>query len=210
MLADLRQCWYFISQVVLALSLSGCLVADARAFLLAVGEIIHARHQGRSRVAPPIMATSRESRQFFFLLCGSKPGATMQYTWMLLVLLMPVLAAADAYECAVTRKVHIENEYTEAHLKQGQFSVKIEENEEGAYLSRCSFVLSQGKVTCDHYKVDKVVQDPYIKVKKYYVFASQFDVQLFDNMTFVENNGRADIAFGKCKRLVKNIPKTGG
>jgi hypothetical protein len=37
------------------------------------------------------------------------------------------------------------------------------------------------------------------EIRKYYVFAGQFDVQLFENsMTFIENNGRGSIAMGKC------------
>ena len=47
--------------------------------------------------------------------------------------------------------------------------------------------------------VDKVATGKYVKIKKFDVFESQFDVQLFLNMEFVENNGRGGISFGKCK-----------
>ena len=38
-----------------------------------------------------------------------------------------------------------------------------------------------------------------VKIKKFYVFDSQFDVQLFADLTFVENDGRTGISFGKCQ-----------
>ena len=37
------------------------------------------------------------------------------------------------------------------------------------------------------------------RIKKYYVFRSQFDVQVFSDLSFLENNGRGDIAYGKCE-----------
>ena len=50
-----------------------------------------------------------------------------------------------------------------------------------------------GKFTCDEYKVDRIEKSFLFEseIRKYYVFASQFDVQLFENsMTFIENDGR--------------------
>lgn len=76
--------------------------------------------------------------------------------------------------------------------------MKIEETRTGAYLSRCSYALSVARVTCDRYEVDKVVLDDVAQIKKYYVFRSQFDVQLFANQSFIENNGRGGIAYGTC------------
>ena len=46
---------------------------------------------------------------------------------------------------------------------------------------------------------DLVFPDEYQKIKKYYRFRGQFDVQLFPSLFFVENNGRGGIAFGKCR-----------
>ena len=118
---------------------------------------------------------------------------------IVLILCMPALAAAVEYNCKVEKKLNSENSYTPEHIEKSQFSVKVEENSGGAFLSRCSFSSSATKVTCDRYQVDKVVFDENIKIKKYYVFRSQFDVQLYSNLSFIENNGRGDIAYGKCK-----------
>ena len=115
-----------------------------------------------------------------------------------LFLFLPTIVQAVEYGCKVTKKLDSEREYTAQQLSKGQFSVLIEEIRDSSFLSRCSFVSSEGKVTCDRYKVDRVSFDKYVNIKKYYVFDSHFDVQLFSNLTFVENNGRGGIAFGKC------------
>ena len=77
----------------------------------------------------------------------------------------------------------------------------VTEDERGdtVFVSRCSYAASVQKVTCDRYKMDKVVFDKNVQIKKYYLFQSQFDVQIFRDLSFVENNGRGGIAFGKCR-----------
>lgn len=47
--------------------------------------------------------------------------------------------------------------------------------------------------------MEKVVFDENVKIKKYYLFRSQFDVQLFPDLSFLENNGRGSIAYGQCR-----------
>jgi len=108
------------------------------------------------------------------------------------------LAQAVEYNCKVGKKFSAEHTYSVPELEKGQFSVKIVDEGESAILSRCSVTLSANKVTCDRYIVDKIIFDENVKIKKYYVFRSHFDVQVFSNLSFVENNGRGGIAFGKC------------
>ncbi len=115
-----------------------------------------------------------------------------------LLFFMPVMVQAVEYHCIVEKKFDAEREYTPAQIEKGKYSVQIEENGDTTFVSRCSFSPSAQKVTCDRYQMDKVVQDYNVKIKKYYLFGSQFDVQLFASLLFVENNGRGSIAFGKC------------
>ena len=112
--------------------------------------------------------------------------------------MFPFTAQAAEYHCQVQQKFNSEHKYTQSQIEKGQFSVRIEENGSAAFVSRCSYTPSEQKVICDRYAVDKVVQDSHMKIKKYYVFRSQFDVQLWPSLAFVENNGRGGIAFGKC------------
>lgn len=118
---------------------------------------------------------------------------------ILLAFCMPGFATAAEYDCKVGKKLESEATYTSHQIEQGQFSVKIEESGGGAFVSRCSFAPSANKITCDRYQVDKIVFDEKVKIKKYHVFRSQFDVQLFPDLSFVENNGRGGIAYGKCR-----------
>ena len=123
----------------------------------------------------------------------------LRFSVIILVLCVPTFAAAAKYDCKVEKKFDSENTYTANKIEKGQFSVKIEDSGGGAFVSRCSLSPSANKITCDRYQVDKVVFDEKVKIKKYYVFQSQFDVQLFSDLLFVENNGRGGIAYGKCR-----------
>jgi len=117
---------------------------------------------------------------------------------VIVLLGVSVHAHAVEYRCKVEKKFDFENVYSRSHIEKGQFSVLVEEKASSAFLSRCSFSPSDQKVTCDRYEVDKIVFDENVKIKKYYVLRSHFDVQVFPDLSFVENNGRGDIAFGKC------------
>ena len=123
----------------------------------------------------------------------------LRVSTLFLALCLPGFAVAVEYDCKVGKKLEPEASYIAQQLEKRQFSVKIEEGGDGAVLSRCSFALSANKVTCDRYQVEKIVFDENVKIKKYYVFRSQFDVQLFPDLSFLENNGRGGIAFGKCR-----------
>lgn len=120
---------------------------------------------------------------------------------LLIILAFGGEAGAAVYECLVSKKIDSEGAYTGGDIKKYRPSVKIEELENSSFLSRCSFTPSARKITCDRYAVDKIVLDANMGIKKFYVFRSQFDVQIFSTLTFVENNGRGGIAFGKCRLL---------
>ncbi len=108
------------------------------------------------------------------------------------------LAHGVEYRCKVEKKFNFENVYSQAQIEKWQFSVLVEENRDSAFLSRCSFSPTAKRVSCDRYEVDKIEFEENVKIKKYYVFRSHFDVQVFSDLSFIENNGRGDIAFGKC------------
>ena len=127
-------------------------------------------------------------------------GNQMKYLLIPFLIFQSQIALANSYECKVTRKVGPEKSVSESELKKWQHSIKIHDNTKPE-LERCSFAPSQNKVTCDKYTVDKVEVDKFIGVKKFYYFRGQFDVQLYQDMTFIENNGRSGISFGKCKHL---------
>ena len=111
----------------------------------------------------------------------------------------PAIAFTE-YNCPVSNKWDTNNIYSQAMIDKWKYAVVIREHSDSAYLSRCSND-SSGKFTCDEYKVDRIETSSVLgsEISKYYVFASQFDVQLFENTkTFIENNGRGSIAMGTC------------
>jgi hypothetical protein len=107
---------------------------------------------------------------------------------------------AFTYDCQVSKKFDSERSYSQAEIEKWKFSIKIIDLSP-PQLARCSHSTSTNSITCDTYKVDKVSVDEHINAKKFYHFSSQFDVQLFRDLSFIENNGRGGFAYGKC--LVK-------
>ena len=102
---------------------------------------------------------------------------------------------ADAFElwCKVERKLNQEMEYGKKYIDEQRFGLFIRHSDTGASLSRCS-----GSSACDEYQVDHVEYAQSAGIVKYYHFRGHFDVQLYPDLTFIENNGRGDIAWGKC------------
>ena len=119
---------------------------------------------------------------------------------LFLLLLFPTFVYSTTYDCKVTRKIGPENIVSESELKKWKFSIKIHDIPKPE-LERCSFTPSQNRVTCDRYTVDRVEIDKFVGIKKFYFFTGQFDVQLYPDMRFVENNGRGGISYGICEKL---------
>ena len=107
---------------------------------------------------------------------------------------------SSSYECVVTRKLDFQNNYSQSEIDKFKYSVRIKD-EKNPEIERCSFTPSEKKITCDKYLVDRVEVDKNVGIKKFYHFTSQFDVQLYPDMRFVENNGRGGISYGKCEKL---------
>ncbi len=119
---------------------------------------------------------------------------------LFILLLQSSLSYAISYDCKVTRKVGVNDTVSESDLEKWKYSVKIHDTNKPE-LERCSFVSSKNTVTCDKYSVDKVEIDKYVGIKKFYYFTGQFDVQLYPDMRFVENNVRGVISYGKCEKF---------
>ena len=126
-------------------------------------------------------------------------GSALRISIFILFITVPAVTQAADYHCEVKKKFDTENVYSQVHIQKYRYSVLVEERGASANLSRCSFAPSVQKITCDRYEANKVVFDEHVKLKKYYQFRSQFNVQIFADLSFIENNGRGGIAFGTCK-----------
>jgi hypothetical protein len=112
---------------------------------------------------------------------------------------------AATYRCDISRQAMIGQDgkieaAQQEMIKKRQQSVLIEDESE-AFVERCSFLERIGSVTCDRYRIDHVAVDRNINAKKFYLFRAQFDIQLYQNLTFIENNGRGGVTTGKCLML---------
>ena len=117
----------------------------------------------------------------------------------LVVIMISTNVYSISYQCDVTRKLDSSVVYPSSQIQKYQYSVVINDDKDPSF-ERCSYVDSQNKITCDKYKVDRVETDKYVGIKKFYHFSSQFDVQLYPDLKFVENNGRGGISYGECKK----------
>jgi hypothetical protein len=112
-------------------------------------------------------------------------------------------AEAVIYDCRVDRKFDRERIYSAQDLEKYRPRVLIDLSDDAAHLSRCSIsIINGGAETCDKYKADYATFDANVDVSKFYVFESQFNVQLFSDSYFIEDNGRGTISFGTCTKLV--------
>ena len=127
---------------------------------------------------------------------------TQYFATFLIIIFCASSSYAVTYECPVSQKLDNNIGYfSKEKLEKYKFSIRVTDDSSHATLSRCGFDSGSSKVTCDNYEVDKIVSSLNRDIKKYYVFSSHFDVQIFSDMQFVENNGRMTIAFGTCHIL---------
>ena len=119
-----------------------------------------------------------------------------------LMLMHVAFSHAGTFECKVEKKYSADLSViqTKQEVEKSNFNIKIQEAQDTT-VKRCSFAPSQNAVTCDTYSADRVefTNTQFVKIKKFYVTNSQYDIQIFEDLSFIENNGRGSIAYGKCK-----------
>lgn len=117
-------------------------------------------------------------------------------------LLLATPATAEQMLCRVYQKIDVlaGYAYTPEQVEAWQPSVRLNTNSQT--ISRCSFSSSAGTVTCDDYRIDRIeAASGFVDIVKFYYFAGQFDLQIFDGLKFIENNGRGAIAIGNCSKI---------
>jgi hypothetical protein len=118
------------------------------------------------------------------------------------LLLHVAFSHAGSFECKVEKKYSADLSViqTKQEVDKSNFNIKVQEAQDTT-VKRCSYAPSQNAVTCDTYSADRVefTNTQFVKIKKFYVTNSQYDIQIFEDLSFIENNGRGSIAYGKCK-----------
>lgn len=119
-----------------------------------------------------------------------------------LAVIVAEISTAGTFECKVENKYSADLSViqTKQEVEKSNFNIKVQEGQDTT-VKRCSFAPSQNAVTCDTYTADRVefTNTPFVKIKKFYVTNSQYDIQIFEDLSFIENNGRGSFAYGKCK-----------
>lgn len=123
-----------------------------------------------------------------------------QLLLIFLITQVSALALAVEFQCDVVKKYSSLGEESSENLNKYKYQSRIKENGKKATFSRCSIETNKG-LTCDDYIVDKIEKDDHVGNKKYYYFRGQADLQIFKDLTGVENNGRGQISYLKCKAL---------
>ncbi len=125
----------------------------------------------------------------------------MKIVYLLFMTFIAQAAYAATYECIVDKKYAADLSKIQSKAEIDLYKSKLTIKESPKLtIDRCSFAPSQNAVTCDILELDRVefTNTQFVKIKKFYLTKSQYDVQIFENLTFVENNGRGSIASGKC------------
>lgn len=115
----------------------------------------------------------------------------------LILLLLPIHSFALTYTCPALYKVGFEHVYTKEELEKFSPFTLLEISEDNiTHVSRCIYF--NKKLQCTKMLVDKIERDKNINLTKYYVFESQYNFQIFHDLSALEDNGRGDISYEKC------------
>jgi hypothetical protein len=117
--------------------------------------------------------------------------------FLFIMLVLPIQSFALTYTCNVLKKMSFEHVYSKEELEKHPFFTRLEilENKV-AYVSRCIYF--DKKLQCKKMLVDKIAHDNYVNITKFYVFDSQYNFQLFHDLSALEDNGRGDFSFEEC------------
>lgn len=115
----------------------------------------------------------------------------------LLILLITISYAK--YDCYVDTKVSKEKQYKKEEIDKYSPVISIQEDDKYTIISRCSFFEMYKRNACYSYIVDTIVVNDKRKMRKYYIYKTQYDIQIFNDKRFVENNGMGLINFGECE-----------
>lgn len=108
------------------------------------------------------------------------------------------LAYGQSLQCVTERKFGSAGEIPKEQMDLYKPYSRLFAVDDSVVVQRCSFSPSAQRNTCDTYQVDKVETDQHAGISKYYYFRGQFDLQIFPDGSFVENNGRGMVSFGHC------------
>lgn len=119
----------------------------------------------------------------------------MRFLVVILLLSIYMNALGLNLYCTTIRKIESNGDYTQEKLDKYQFGTRLEWDSKSnkVYISRCGNSPITKKIECNRYLIDR-----------FYLFNSQFNFQLFPDLTSIEDNGRGGISYQNCKLMPEN------
>jgi len=110
-------------------------------------------------------------------------------------------ARAAEYDCRVTDVwsplVVPEVEY----LERVQPTLHLSDTDAGVFVTRCARDPARKETHCERIQIDWVTRDDARATRKFYRIDRQYDLQLFFDRTFVENDGNGTVYHGRCNAV---------
>lgn len=119
--------------------------------------------------------------------------------------------ATKHYKCDLAKTIHVKHNTATKDLKRNMYSLFILETDnpkvKNQYtLYKCFYKKPTNKKRCEDIPISKVSLLDGSQIKKYYNLDMQYDLQVFKDLSFIENNGKGVISVGMCKILDKHRP----
>jgi hypothetical protein len=132
---------------------------------------------------------------------GLRVGLAPATVALALVALAGAVVHAATWECRVTAVwsplVLPERDY----LARTAPTVRLEDDGTHAVVTRCAHHPGETGRRCERIGIDWVEQRAENASRKYYRFATHYDLQLFLDRTFVENDGLGTVYHGQCREV---------
>ena len=112
-------------------------------------------------------------------------------------------AFATTYVCTANFQSYMGIPTTDGDfVKKHKPFTKVVDTGTAFRIERCSISFITNLHNCDSYEADRYEIDinpvSNLKIKKFYVFSDQYDIQIFSNLSYIDNNGRGALLIGKC------------
>ncbi|OGT21544.1 MAG: hypothetical protein A2V90_06560 [Gammaproteobacteria bacterium RBG_16_57_12] len=74
----------------------------------------------------------------------------------------------------------------------------VEDYETGWYISRCTFSPEKNQDVCIRYRMDAYEYDRRRHIRKYFIKNPQYQFQMFNSLSFVEDDSIGITQYGRC------------
>lgn len=110
-------------------------------------------------------------------------------------------ATADVLECVVTDKTDNGRKFTKQQVAAGEYSYKLDNDDQKPKLTRCAYSAKFKKVVCSNIRIDRVGTEPSDQLKRFYYNNAKSNFHLEQGYAFKDNLTDKSFNFGTCKAV---------